>query len=292
MSNYVIRTSAADNNIRGFFAVTTEMVEKARTIHEASPVATAALGRVITAASIMGLMMKGDKDKLTLQVMGGGPAGSVVAVSNSKGMVKGYISNPSVDVPLKEDGKLDVGGAVGIDGKISVMRDLGMKEPYIGQNDLFNGEIAQDLTHYYAYSEQQPSAVSLGVLIEKDSSVKAAGGFIVQLMPDADEEIVSRLEQNLVSMKNITALIEDGNMPEDIMNMVFDGLSPKVLQKDEVDFECDCSREKFEKALVTIGEEDFDKLINEDNGAELVCHFCNSKYNFTREDLEELKKNM
>ena len=292
MSNYVIRTSAADNNIRGFFAVTTEMVEKARNIHEATPVATAALGRVITAASIMGLMMKGDKDKLTIQVMGGGPAGSIVAVSNSKGMVKGYISNPSVDVPLREDGKLDVGGAVGIDGKISVMRDLGMKEPYIGQNDLFNGEIAQDLTHYYAYSEQQPSAVSLGVLIEKDYSVKAAGGFIVQLMPDADEESVSRLEQNLISMKNITALIEDGNAPEDIMNMVFDGLSPKVLQKDEVDFECDCSREKFEKALVTIGEEDFDKLINEDSGAELVCHFCNSKYNFTREELEELKKNI
>ena len=292
MSNYVIRTSAADNNIRGFFAVTTEMVEKARNIHEATPVATAALGRVITAASIMGLMMKGDKDKLTIQVMGGGPAGSIVAVSNSKGMVKGYISNPSVDVPLREDGKLDVGGAVGIDGKISVMRDLGMKEPYIGQNDLFNGEIAQDLTHYYAYSEQQPSAVSLGVLIEKDYSVKAAGGFIVQLMPDADEESVSRLEQNLISMKNITALIEDGNAPEDIMNMVFDGLSPKVLQKDEVDFECDCSRVKFEKALVTIGEEDFDKLINEDSGAELVCHFCNSKYNFTREELEELKKNI
>ncbi len=292
MSNYVIRTSAADNNIRGFFAVTTEMVEKARTVHEATPVATAALGRVMTAASIMGLMMKGDKDKLTLQVMGGGPAGSIVAVSNSKGMVKGYISNPSVDIPLKEDGKLDVGGAVGIDGKISVMRDLGMKEPYVGQYDLFNGEIAQDLTHYYAYSEQQPSAVSLGVLIEKDYSVKAAGGFIVQLMPDADEESVSKLEQNLISMKNITALIEEGNMPEEIMDMVFEGLDPKVLQKDEVDFECDCSREKFEKALVTIGEEDFDKLINEDNGAELVCHFCNSKYNFTREDLEELKKNM
>jgi len=288
MNNYILRVTSADKSIRGFFAVTTGLAEKARTLHNTTPVATAALGRAITAGSIMGLMIKGENDKLTLQIKGDGPAGGIVVVSNYQGIVKGYIANPDVEVPLREDGKLNVGAAIGREGKINVIIDMGLKEPYVGQYSLVSGEIGEDLAHYFTFSEQTPSAVALGVLIDRDHSVKAAGGFIVQPLPDASEESISRLEENISGMKPITALIEEGKTPEDVMNIVLDGFEPEVLEKYEVDYQCDCSREKFEKALVTIGREELEKILLEDGGAELVCHFCNKKYNFSGEELQKI----
>lgn len=288
MNNYILRVTSKDKNIRGFFAVTTGLAEKARTIHNTTPVATAALGRAITAGSIMGLMIKGENDKLTLQLKGGGPAGAIVVVSNSQGIVKAYIENPGVEVPLREDGKLNVGAAIGTDGKINVIIDMGLKEPYVGQYGLVSGEIGEDLAHYFTFSEQTPSAVALGVLIDKDYSVKAAGGFIVQPLPDAAEESIARLEENISGMKPITALIEEGKTPEDIMNIVLEAFEPEVLEKYEVDYVCDCSREKFEKALITIGREELEKILREDGAAELVCHFCNTKYNFSGEELQKI----
>ncbi len=292
MKDYIIRASGANHSIRVFAAFTTNMVEKARKFHNTSPVASAALGRTLTASSMMGIMMKNEKDKLTVQIKGNGPIGNIVVVTNAKGIVKGYVDYPQVEVPLKYAGKLDVGTAVGKEGTLTVIKDLGLKKPYVGSYSLVNGEIAEDFTAYFAYSEQQPSAVALGVLVDTNYSIKAAGGFIVQLLPDASEEIISILEKNLSNIPPISTLIDQGKMPEEILGLVMKELEYEILDKYEVDFECDCSKERLERALISIGKKDIEEILEKDKKAELVCHFCNKAYAFSAEDLNKIIQEM
>lgn len=287
----ILRGSTGDYTVRIFAIESKDIVEQARIYHNTSPVATAALGRLLSVGSMMGVMMKDEKDKLTIQIKGDGSLGDLVCTANSDGTVKGLVGNPTLELPLrKSDGKLDVGQAVGHNGKLIVIRDMGLKEPYIGQCNLVTGEIAEDLTAYFAYSEQQPSAVGLGVLIDKDGSVKRAGGFIVQLMPDASDETVAILERNLKATKSVTELMEEGFELEDILNFVLLGLNPIVNEELKVEYKCDCSRERMEKGLISIGEKDLEEMIKEDEKAEILCHFCNKTYSFNKEDLEKLLK--
>ena len=290
--SYILRGTSKNHGIRIFAADTTSMVEEARRLHNTSPVASAALGRALTASSIMGIMMKGDNDKLTLSINGKGPLGTIVCVADSKGTVKGYVSNPLVDIPSRADGKLDVGSAVGINGLVTIIKDMGMKEPYTGQYPLVNGEIAEDLTAYYAYSEQQPSAIALGVLVDVDYSIKAAGGFIVQLMPEAEEKDIDILEKNLSQITSVSHLIDDGKTPEDLINLVLKDLEPMIYEKIPVSYKCDCSRERIEKALISIGKKDLDEIIKEDTLAEISCHFCNTVYHFNEAELIDLRKSL
>ena len=290
--SYILRGTSKNHGIRIFAADTTCMVEEARRLHNTSPVASAALGRALTASSIMGIMMKGDNDKLTLSINGKGPLGTIVCVADSKGTVKGYVSNPLVDIPSRADGKLDVGSAVGINGLVTIIKDMGMKEPYTGQYPLVNGEIAEDLTAYYAYSEQQPSAIALGVLVDVDYSIKAAGGFIVQLMPEAEEKDIDILEKNLSQITSVSHLIDEGKIPEDLINLVLKDLEPMVYEKIPVSYKCDCSRERIEKALISIGKKDLDEIIKEDKLAEISCHFCNTVYHFNEAELIDLRKSL
>ena len=290
--SYILRGTSKNHGIRIFAADTTSMVEEARRLHNTSPVASAALGRALTASSIMGIMMKGDNDKLTLSINGKGPLGTIVCVADSKGTVKGYVSNPLVDIPSRADGKLDVGSAVGINGLVTIIKDMGMKEPYTGQYPLVNGEIAEDLTAYYAYSEQQPSAIALGVLVDVDYSIKAAGGFIVQLMPEAEENDIEILEKNLSQITSVSHLIDDGKTPEDLINLVLKDLEPMIYEKIPVSYKCDCSRERIEKALISIGKKDLDEIIKEDKLAEISCHFCNTVYHFNEAELIDLRKSL
>ncbi|MDK2804274.1 MAG: molecular chaperone Hsp33 [Peptostreptococcaceae bacterium] len=290
--SYILRGTSKNHGIRIFAADTTSMVEEARRLHNTSPVASAALGRALTASSIMGIMMKGDNDKLTLSINGKGPLGTIVCVADSKGTVKGYVSNPLVDIPSRADGKLDVGSAVGINGLVTIIKDMGMKEPYTGQYPLVNGEIAEDLTAYYAYSEQQPSAIALGVLVDVDYSIKAAGGFIVQLMPEAEEKDIDILEKNLSQITSVSHLIDDGKTPEDLINLVLKDLEPMIYEKIPVSYKCDCSRERIEKALISIGKKDLDEIIKEDKHAEISCHFCNTVYHFNEAELIDLRKSL
>ena len=290
--SYILRGTSKNHGIRIFAADTTSMVEEARRLHNTSPVASAALGRALTASSIMGIMMKGDNDKLTLSINGKGPLGTIVCVADSKGTVKGYVSNPLIDIPTRADGKLDVGSAVGINGLVTIIKDMGMKEPYTGQYPLVNGEIAEDLTAYYAYSEQQPSAIALGVLVDVDYSIKAAGGFIVQLMPDAEEKDIDILEKNLSQITSVSHLIDDGKTPEDLINLVLKDLEPMIYEKIPVSYKCDCSRERIEKALISIGKKDLDEIIKEDKLAEISCHFCNTVYHFNEAELIDLRKSL
>ena len=290
--SYILRGTSKNHGIRIFAADTTSMVEEARRLHNTSPVASAALGRALTASSIMGIMMKGDNDKLTLSINGKGPLGTIVCVADSKGTVKGYVSNPLVDIPSRADGKLDVGSAVGINGLVTIIKDMGMKEPYTGQYPLVNGEIAEDLTAYYAYSEQQPSAIALGVLVDVDYSINAAGGFIVQLMPEAEEKDIDILEKNLSQITSVSHLIDDGKTPEDLINLVLKDLEPMIYEKIPVSYKCDCSRERIEKALISIGKKDLDEIIKEDKLAEISCHFCNTVYHFNEAELIDLRKSL
>ena len=290
--SYILRGTSKNHGIRIFAADTTCMVEEARRLHNTSPVASAALGRALTASSIMGIMMKGDNDKLTLSINGKGPLGTIVCVADSKGTVKGYVSNPLVDIPTRADGKLDVGSAVGINGLVTIIKDMGMKEPYTGQYPLVNGEIAEDLTAYYAYSEQQPSAIALGVLVDVDYSIKAAGGFIVQLMPEAEEKDIDILEKNISQITSVSHLIDEGKIPEDLINLVLKDLEPMVYEKIPVSYKCDCSRERIEKALISIGKKDLDEIIKEDKLAEISCHFCNTVYHFNEAELIDLRKSL
>ena len=290
--SYILRGTSKNHGIRIFAADTTSMVEEARRLHNTSPVASAALGRALTASSIMGIMMKGDNDKLTLSINGKGPLGTIVCVADSKGTVKGYVSNPLVDIPSRADGKLDVGSAVGINGLVTIIKDMGMKEPYTGQYPLVNGEIAEDLTAYYAYSEQQPSAIAIGVLVDVDYSIKAAGGFIVQLMPEAEEKDIDILEKNLSQITSVSHLIDDGKTPEDLINLVLKDLEPMIYEKIPVSYKCDCSRERIEKALISIGKKDLDEIIKEDKLAEISCHFCNTVYHFNEAELIDLRKSL
>lgn len=287
MNDYIIRATAANDQIRAFAAVTTEMVETAREHHNTSPVATAALGRLLTAGAMMGSMMKGEKDVLTLQIKAGGPLQGITVTADSQGNVKGYVGNPDVCIPANSKGKLDVAGAVG-PGFLTVIKDMGLKEPYSGQVMLQTCEIAEDLTYYFATSEQVPSAVGLGVLMNKNNTVRQAGGFIVQLMPFAEEEVISRLEQNIQKINSVTNLLEEGHTPESLLEKVLEGFDVQINEKMDTRFRCNCSKERVAKALISIGRKELNEMIQEGKPIEMNCHFCNTNYNFTVEELKEI----
>lgn len=287
MNDYIIRATAANDQIRAFAAVTTEMVETAREHHNTSPVATAALGRLLTAGAMMGSMMKGEKDVLTLQIKAGGPLQGITVTADSQGNVKGYVGNPDVCIPANSKGKLDVAGAVG-PGFLTVIKDMVLKEPYSGQVMLQTCEIAEDLTYYFATSEQVPSAVGLGVLMNKNNTVRQAGGFIVQLMPFAEEEVISRLEQNVQKINSVTNLLEEGHTPESLLEKVLEGFDIQINEKMDTRFHCNCSKERVAKALISIGRKELNEMIQEGKPIEMNCHFCNTNYNFTVEELKEI----
>ena len=287
MNDYIIRATAANDQIRAFAAVTTEMVETAREHHNTSPVATAALGRLLTAGAMMGSMMKGEKDVLTLQIKAGGPLQGITVTADSQGNVKGYVGNPDVCIPANSKGKLDVAGAVG-PGFLTVIKDMGLKEPYSGQVMLQTCEIAEDLTYYFATSEQVPSAVGLGVLMNKNNTVRQAGGFIVQLMPFAEEEVISRLEQNVQKINSVTNLLEEGHTPESLLEKALEGFDVQINEKMDTRFRCNCSKERVAKALISIGRKELNEMIQEGKPIEMNCHFCNTNYNFTVEELKEI----
>lgn len=288
-------------SFRVYLAITTTMVEEARKLHNTTPLATAALGRVLTGAGLMGLLLKNNQDKLTVQFKGDGPAGEILATANGDGSVKGYIFNPDVDLPLKEDGKLDVGGAIGI-GVVTVIKDMGLKEPYVGKIDLVSGEIADDLTAYFFISEQQSSSVALGVKIDTDGSTLSAGGMIIQMLPDANSDSIDALELMLDKMPPISSLVEEivkksvgkteNAIIDGLLNTIFLGLPEEFaverLQYRGIGWECDCSVERLEKVIISLGTKDLKQLIKEDKQAELVCQFCEKKYLFDKGHLEKL----
>ena len=287
MSDYIVRATAGGGSIRAFAATTREMVQHAREVHHTSPVASAALGRMLTAAAMMGSMLKGEKDLVTLQIRGIGPLKGAVVSADSQCRVKGYVFNPNVDIPSKYPGKLDVSGAIG-QGYMSVTKDIGLKKPYSGRIQLVSGEIAEDLTYYYAQSEQTPSSVGLGVLVDTDTSIRRAGGFIIQLLPDATEEVISKLEARLNAIPYVTDLLDMGQTPEGILEMILEGLDLKILDKVPTEFYCNCTKERVEKALISIGKEELEKIVYEDKKANLHCHFCGKEYDFTEEELAKL----
>ena len=287
MSDYIIRATAANRQIRAFAAVTTDMVETARKAHNTSPVATAALGRLLTGGAMMGTMMKGDKDILTLQIHAGGPLQGITVTADSKGNVKGYVGNPNVCIPANSKGKLDVAGAVGV-GFMNIIKDMGLKEPYMGQVALQTSEIADDLTYYFATSEQVPSAVGLGVLMNKDNTVRQAGGFIVQLMPFAEESVIAKLEENVQKITSVTNLLEEGHTPESLLERVLEGFDIEINDRMDTKFYCNCSKERVEKALISIGRKELNELIQEGKEVEMNCHFCNTNYVFSVEELKEI----
>ncbi|NLJ96495.1 MAG: Hsp33 family molecular chaperone HslO [Clostridiales bacterium] len=289
MTDYIVRASAADNQIRAFAATTRDMVEHARQIHNTSPIATAALGRLLTAGAMMGIMMKGEKDILTLQIKGLGPMKGLTVTATSRGTVKGYVNNPEVMLPPSPIGKLDVGGALG-EGFLSVIKDLGLKEPYVGQIDLVSGEIAEDLTYYFATSEQVPSSVALGVLMNKDNTVKRAGGFIIQLMPFASEDVISKLEENIGKLDGVTSLLDKDMTPEMILEHILGDCDLEILDKTPTAYECNCSRKRVEKAVISIGKKDIKEMIDDNEPIEVNCHFCNEHYLFSVEELKEMLK--
>ena len=289
MSDYLVRATAADAQVRAFAVTARDTVEKARSAHNTSPVMTAALGRLLCAGAMMGSMMKGEADILTLQVQGDGPAGGLTVTADSRGRVKGYAVNPQVILPPNSQGKLDVGGAVGA-GSLRVIKDLGLKEPYVGQTQLQTGEIAEDLTYYFAASEQVPSSVGLGVLMEKNNTVKQAGGFIVQLMPFAEGNVIEKLEANLSRIHSVTKLLEDGNSPEQILGILLEGMDMEILSDMPVEFYCNCSRERVAKALYSIGKKEMDEMIKDGEPVEVKCHFCNTAYQFSVEDLVQIRQ--
>lgn len=285
--DYMIRATAANDSVRLFAATTRELAEEARRIHNTSPVATAALGRLLTAGVMMGTMMKGDKDILTLMVRGDGPIGGITVTADAKGNVKGYVHEPNVLIHAKENGKLDVSGAVGA-GTLTVIKDLGLKEPYTGTVDLVSGEIAEDLTYYFTASEQVPSSVGLGVLLDKTNYVRQAGGFILQLMPDTPEEVIAALEKNLSGITSVTSMLEAGMSPEDIAAKLLSGLEWQILETGPVQLSCNCSYDRMAKALISIGEKELQSMIDEGHPAEVNCQFCGSSYTFSLEDLKEM----
>lgn len=290
MSNdqdYIIRGVAATGQIRCFAITSRNLVEEARQRHNTSPVMTAALGRLLSGGAMMGTMMKGEKDVLTLQIKAGGPLQGLTVTADSQGNVKGYVGNPDVCIPANSKGKLDVAGAVGV-GFMNVIKDMGMKEPYLGQVALQTSEIAEDLTYYFATSEQVPSAVGLGVLMNKNNTVRQAGGFIVQLMPFAEEAVISRLEENVAKISSVTSLLEEGHTPESLLETVLDGFDLEINDRIPTQFYCNCSKSRVEKALISIGRKELNEMIQEGKPIELNCHFCNTNYIFTVEELKEI----
>nr|WP_300005534.1 Hsp33 family molecular chaperone HslO [Tissierella sp.] len=288
MKDYLIRGMDKSGRIRVFIATTTNMVEEARRIHNTSPTATAALGRSLTASALMGTMMKNDEDTLTFKVAGNGPGGTILVVAKNNGNIKGEIMHPQADVPSKTNGKLDVGALVGDEGTITIIMDLGLKEPYIGLSNIVSGEIAEDLAHYYAYSEQMPSVVSLGVLVEKDISVRAAGGYIIQLLPGCTEEDIQAIESAIKDIKPVSTLIDEGLSPEDILNTIFKDFEMQILEKKDIQYQCDCSKDKIRDIIKSLGKTEIQSMIDEDHGAEIVCHFCNTDHKFSEEELEKI----
>jgi len=287
MTDYIVRATAANAQIRAFAATTKNIVEDARKAHNTSPVMTAALGRLLTAGAMMGVMMKGDKDILTLQIKGGGPAKGLTVTADSKGRVKGYAVVPDVMLPPNAAGKLDVGGALA-PGFLTVIKDLGLKEPYVGETMLITGEIGDDLTEYFMSSEQVPSSVGLGVLMNKDNTVHEAGGFIIQLMPFAEDEIIDKLEENLSKISSVTKLLEEGNTPEDILKIALDGFDIEINDTIPTSFYCNCSKERFAKGLISLNKNDMKEMIDAGEDIEVNCSFCGKHYIFTPEELKEI----
>ena len=287
MSDYIVRGMAANGQIRAFAALTKDTVETARQAHDTSPVATAALGRLLTAGGMMGAMMKGEQDVLTLQIKAGGPLQGITVTADSQGNVKGYVGNPQVILPANEKGKLDVASAVG-PGFLNVIKDMGMKEPYSGQTMLQTCEIAEDLTYYFATSEQVPSSVGLGVLMGRENTVRQAGGFIVQLMPFAEEAVISQLEDNLKGITSVTGLLDEGNTPEQLLERLLGNLNLELSDTLTVRFCCNCSKTRVEKALISIGRQELKSMIQEGKPVELNCHFCNTNYQFSIEELKDI----
>lgn len=287
----IIRLADKKGHVRAFSASTTEMVETARQIHKTSPVVTAALGRMLTANSMMGITLKGINETISLQIKGDGPIESAVTVSDCFGNVRGYVGNNDVDIPLKHKGKLDVGSAIG-NGFLTVVKDMKLKEPYVGRVALQTGEIAEDLAYYYGVSEQIPTVIALGVLVDVDYSVKAAGGYIIQLMPDATEEEISQIEENLKNVRPVSSMIADGFSPEQLIEGVLEGFELIEITEVTPEYKCNCTRDRIERALISLGREELENILETDGKAELGCYFCGEKYEFTKEDLEEILKNI
>ena len=286
-NDYIVRATAANHQLRAFAVSSRNIVEEARKIHNTSPVATAALGRLLTAGSMMGSMMKGEKDVLTLQIECGGPIGGITVTADSSANVKGYVNNPNVILPPNAQGKLDVSSALG-PGFLNVIKDIGMREPYNGQTHLVSGEIAEDLTYYYATSEQTPSSVGLGVLLDKENFVRQAGGFIIQVMPDTEDEVIDKLEAKLNEVKSVTDMLEKGMTPEDILRYILGDMDVEILETIPTEYKCNCSRERVSRAIASIGKKDLQEMIDEGKPIEVNCQFCGSHYNFDTEQLKEL----
>ena len=285
--DYIVRASLANDSVRAFAISSTHLVAEARERHRTLPVVTAALGRLLSAGAIMGSMMKGDKDIVTISLKGDGPAGYITVTADSHGHVKGFPGNPNVDIPRKYAGKLDVGAAVGR-GLLTVSYDLGLKEPYSGQVEIQTGEIAEDLAYYFTVSEQLPSAVGLGIMVDTDSSVKHAGGFIVQLLPDAPEDVIELLEKKLANLEPVTTMMEQGMTPEDMLSYIFEGVDVEFTERHDVEFYCDCSKEKVKRALAAISDKDLQDIVNDDEDIEVKCYFCNTTYKFSIADIKDI----
>ncbi|MCH5274444.1 MAG: Hsp33 family molecular chaperone HslO [Lachnospiraceae bacterium] len=289
MADYMVRATAADAQLRAFSCTTRELVEQAKCAHNTSPVATAALGRLLSAGCMMGSMLKGEDDLLTLQISGDGPMGGLTVTADAKGRVKGYVNEPGVILPANAAGKLDVGGAIG-HGTLRVIKDMGLKDPYVGQTVLQTGEIAEDLTAYFAASEQVPSSVGLGILMNRDNTVRQAGGFIIQLMPFAEDAVIDRLEENLGKVSSVTSLLDAGNTPEQLLEILLEGLKPEFTDTKPLQFYCNCSKERVEKALISIGRAEIEDMIEDGKDIEVNCHFCNRHYIFTVEELQAIRQ--
>jgi molecular chaperone Hsp33 len=285
----VIRAITLEGSLLAYAIDSKDIVNKACEIHKPSAVITAALGRLLSAASMMGIMLKGKDDSITLRINGDGPAGTLIAVSDSNGNVRGFAANPFVELPLNNKGKLDVATAVGSSGFFYVIKDLHLKEPYSGQTPLVSGEIAEDITNYFALSEQIPSVCALGVLVDKDLTCKAAGGIIIQLLPFADNQSIEKLEQNIKGITSVTSMLDAGMTLEDILKKFLDGFEFEIIDEKKVDYICNCSKERIEKALISLGNKELQSMIEEQGGAEISCHFCDAKYKFSAEDLGKLK---
>ncbi len=285
--DYLVRATAAGETVRAFAVRSTEMAAVARETHMTLPVVTAALGRLLSAGAMMGSMMKGENDKLTLQMKGDGPIGMLTVTADSHGNIKGFPANPAVDIPRKYAGKLDVGGAIG-KGVLTVIMDLGLREPYNGQVEIQTGEIGDDLAYYFTVSEQTPSAVGLGVMVDTDSSVKHSGGFIIQIMPDAEEETIAAIEKRVADAPSVTSMMEEGLKPEDILEYYLGGMGLTINETSPVRFHCDCSRERVSRALATLSRRDLEDIINDGEEIEVKCYFCNSAYKFGIDELRDM----
>lgn len=288
MKDYLIRSMDKLGRLRMFAASTTGIVEEFRRLHESSPTATAAAGRAITAAAMMAATMKNEKDKMTLKISGGGPLGSIIVVSNNKGELKALVDNPGADAPSTPDKKLDVGRIVGNDGTVTVIMDLGLKEPYIGQTSLLTGEIAEDIANFYMVSEQFPTAVGLGVLVDKDISCKAAGGYMIQVLPFITDDEIAEIEESIRNAEPISTMVDKGMTPEEIMDTILPGFDMEITDKLELQYHCDCSVERIRNVLISLGDKEIQDIIEEDGESEVVCHFCNTKYRFDKEELEKI----